>query len=56
LETPVSEKPKTELTDEELIRELFPEEVVGEAKREVEKAEKRAPTSKKKPEKSADRR
>jgi hypothetical protein len=52
----VSDKPKTELTDEELIRELFPEEVVGEAKKEVEKAEKRAPTPRKKPEKSAGRR
>jgi len=49
-------KKPEEMTDEEAMRELFPAKVVKEAKKEIEKAEKRAPDPAKRPEKSADRR
>lgn len=42
------------LTDEQLLRELFPDEVVERAKEELDKAEKSAPTPKKIPEQSTD--
>ena len=48
----MSQKRAEELTDEEAIRELFPKRVVKEARREIEKAEKRA-EPKKSPAKSA---
>lgn len=49
----MSKKEAEVLTDEQLLRELFPDEVVEKAKEEIDKAEKRAPTPKKKPEKSS---
>jgi len=49
-------KKPDKMTDAEALRELFPAKVRRQVKKEIEKAEKRAPDPAKKPEKSADRR
>lgn len=51
----MSKKEAEVLTDEQLLRELFSDEVVEKAKEEIGKAEKRGLTPKKKPQKSTDR-